>query len=48
MAKQRKRDGVYWRKDRRMYWTGTASASASLARRAGRRPSRSLLRLAPA
>ena len=20
MAKQRKRDGVYWRKDRRAYW----------------------------
>ncbi len=33
MPKQRKRDGVYWRKDRRMYWISFVDASGERQRK---------------
>jgi len=35
MAKQRKRDGVYWRKDRRMYWISYVDARGNRQRKPG-------------
>jgi integrase len=35
MAKQRKRDGVYWRKDRRMYWISFVDARGQRQRKPG-------------
>jgi hypothetical protein len=35
MPKQRKRDGVYWRKDRRMYWISFVDARGVRQRRPG-------------
>ena len=35
MAKERKRDGVYWRKDRRMYWISFVDARGNRQRKPG-------------
>jgi hypothetical protein len=35
MPKQRKRDGVYWRKDRRIYWISYVDAHGNRQRRPG-------------
>src|SRR5262244_1757751 len=35
MPKQRKRDGVYWRKDRRMYWISYVDARGNRRRKPG-------------
>jgi integrase len=35
MPKQRKRDGVYWRKDRRMYWISFVDATGNRQRKPG-------------
>ena len=37
MPKQRKRDGIYWRKDRRMYWVSYVDAKGDRQRKPGAR-----------